>query len=74
MKGGEAEQYENIEVVFVRGAKATLTIYEDEEEVEKVSLISSKFTRDELNNLMESKGFMKTTASDVDENLVQAEL
>jgi len=58
LKEGEAEQYENVEVNYVQGRKAVLTIFEDEEVVESITL-SEYSNREEMHNLMAEKGFTK---------------
>lgn len=58
LKGGEAEEYENVEVRYIKGRKAILTIYDDEQELEKVTLSDYK-TREEMHKMMVGKGFAK---------------
>lgn len=67
-------EYEGVEVVWIRGAKATLHIYENGNEVEEVGMYELK-TRDEILKLMEEKGLHKKSQEDLskEKSLHQAE-
>ncbi|KAL3763666.1 hypothetical protein ACHAWU_009090 [Discostella pseudostelligera] len=54
------ELYQNVEVNFISGKKAILTIFRDGNEDEKVTL-SDYDDRDKLHELFEQKGFKKYT-------------
>lgn len=58
LKGGEAEEYENVKVTFIRGREAIMTIFEDEKEVEQVQL-SKLETKADMHALFVEKGFRK---------------
>ena len=58
LKGGEAQQYENLLITYVKGKRAVLTIYNDHEVVEKIKLTEYN-DREVLHNLMAEKGFVK---------------
>jgi septal ring factor EnvC (AmiA/AmiB activator) len=66
LKDGEAEQYEGVEVEYVHGNKAVLTIYKDGEQQEEVTL-SDYPSKTEMRALMEEKGFVKKSAADIEE-------
>ena len=53
---GEAEYYQNVVVVFVKGESPVLTIFEDGEEIEQINLLPYN-DKDELHALMQEKGF-----------------
>ena len=63
LKDGEAESYRNVEVKFIHGRKAVMTIFEGEsaearddwEEKEKITL-SDLTTKEEMHALMVEKG------------------
>lgn len=55
MKDGEAESYEGVTVEYIHGRKAVLTIFEEEEELEKITL-SDYQTKEEMHALMVEKG------------------
>jgi len=75
LKDGEAESYQNVQVKFVPGRKAIMTIYEsgdgddDEEEswVEKEQVVLSDYkTKDEMHALMVEKGFQLKSPEEVE--------
>ncbi|KAK1732504.1 hypothetical protein QTG54_016787 [Skeletonema marinoi] len=76
LKDGEAESYQNVQVKFVPGRKAIMTIYESgddddegEEEswVEKEQIVLSDYkTKDEMHALMVEKGFQLKSPEEVE--------
>jgi hypothetical protein len=56
IKYGGAEAFQNVEIEFIRGRKAVLTIYHDGEEHEQVEL-QSLGTKKEMHQMMLDKGF-----------------
>jgi len=52
-----AESYRNVEIVFIHGRQAVLTIFEDGAEKEKITLSDYK-TQEEMHNLFAAKGFL----------------
>jgi len=57
---GEADSYEGIEINFVRGREAKLSIFDDEGGlIETVSLKELK-TLEEMHEMMNAKGFKRT--------------
>lgn len=80
MKDGEAEWYEGVEVTYIHGKKAVLTISENGEEREKVTLSDLK-TKEEMHEMMVEKGFVRksdeeieaATARRLEENRVEEE-
>lgn len=74
MKLGEAEEYENVEVTYVSGKKAILTIFDDDQEIDRIALSEYK-TREELHEMMVKKGFKKKNQEeDQNEDKVKDEL
>jgi hypothetical protein len=57
LKGGEAETYENVEITYIHGRKAVLTIFHNGEEQEKVDL-SALPMRDDMHAMFLEKGFV----------------
>lgn len=55
LKDGEAESYHGISVEYIHGRQAVLTIYDDEEEIEKITLSDYK-TKEEMHALLVEKG------------------
>jgi len=55
LKGGEVENYEGVEVEWIRGRKAVMHIYEDGKEVEKVDIYELT-THAAIVKTMEEKG------------------
>jgi hypothetical protein len=55
LKDGEAESYVGVTVEYIHGRRAVLTIYEDEEELEKITL-SDYATKEEMHALFVEKG------------------
>ena len=64
LKGLGAEMYRNVEIEYIHGRPPTLTIYEDDVEIEKVTLTDYK-TRDDLHNLFLEKGFVKKSPEEI---------
>jgi len=62
LKEGEAETYKNVEVRYIKGRKAILTIFENDEELEKIVLSDYK-NREEMHEMMLEKGFVKKDAT-----------
>ncbi len=58
---GEVTDYEGVDIEWIRGRKAVMTIFKDGAEVEDVALYDLK-TREEMHKLMVEKGFQKKTA------------
>ena len=56
--------YHNVEIEYIHGRTATLTIYEDGIEVEKVTLSDYK-TRDEMHQLFQAKGFVMKSPEEI---------
>ena len=66
LKDGEAESYRGVEVKYIHGKKAVLTVYEDGEEQEKITL-SEYNTKEEMHQLMAEKGFEKSSEEEIKE-------
>lgn len=66
LKGGEAEQYQGVEVEYVHGRKAVLTIFRDGEQLEEVTL-SDYRSKTDMHALMVEKGFVKKSAAEMEE-------
>ena len=64
LKEGEVAEYEGVEVEWIRGKKAVMHIYEDGNEVEKVSLYLLT-ERDQIIKVFEEKGFQKKTQEQI---------
>ena len=64
LKDGDALEYKNLEVTFISGRTATLYIYEDGTETEKI-LISSYKTKSAMHELLKSKGFEKRSPEEL---------
>jgi hypothetical protein len=69
MQDGEAESYRNVEVEFVPGRQAKMTIYEDgviangeEAPIDMTLLV----TKEDMHKLMVDKGFEKLTAAELE--------
>ena len=58
MKGREAEWYQNVEVKYIRGRQAILTIYKDGKEQKRIKL-SDLQTKEEMHELMKAEGFVE---------------
>jgi len=71
LKDGEAEWYYNVSVKYVGGKKAVLTIYDGDEEKEKVTLSDYK-EKEEMHAMMVEKGFAKKTNEEIEQ--VKAEI
>jgi hypothetical protein len=63
---GEAIQYHGVEVEYVQGRSAILTIYRDGQEQEQVTMIDYK-TKEELHTLMVNKGFRRKSDEEIEE-------
>ncbi|KAH0561719.1 selenoprotein M-like [Cotesia glomerata] len=53
----DVPEYGNVEFKHITGAKPELVLYDNDDEVERLAL--SKLTRDECNELLQSKGFRR---------------
>jgi hypothetical protein len=58
---GEVSEYEGIDIEWIRGKRAIMTIFKDGEREEEVALYELR-TREEMHKLMVEKGFQKKTA------------
>eukprot|EP00592_Proboscia_alata_P004642 CAMPEP_0194371858 /NCGR_PEP_ID=MMETSP0174-20130528/20227_1 /TAXON_ID=216777 /ORGANISM="Proboscia alata, Strain PI-D3" /LENGTH=143 /DNA_ID=CAMNT_0039150097 /DNA_START=40 /DNA_END=471 /DNA_ORIENTATION=+ len=61
-----AEMYQNVEIEFIYGTAAVLTVFDDGVEVETIMLADYE-TRAELDALFKEKGFKLKTASEISE-------
>jgi hypothetical protein len=66
LKDGEAEQYKGVEVEYVHGRKAVLTIYKDGEQQDEVTLSDYRL-KTEMHALMVEKGFVKKSNEELAE-------
>jgi hypothetical protein len=66
VKFGGAESFQNVEVEFVKGKKAVLTIFHDGVEKEEVTLQTMK-TEEEMHQLMLDKGFVLKQEEELEE-------
>lgn len=71
LKEGGVDEYRNVEVEFIHGKKATLYIYEGEEEneddaVEEIVLSDYK-TQEEMHKLLQSRGFERKSEDEIAE-------
>lgn len=66
LKDSEAEEYQGIDIEYVHGLKAVLTIYKDGEEQEQITLSDYK-TKEEMHALMVEKGFVKKSDEEIAE-------
>jgi hypothetical protein len=57
LKGGEAETYQNVEIKYIHGRKAVLTIFHDGEEQEKIKLYKLR-KREDMHAMFLEKGFV----------------
>uniref|UniRef100_A0A7S1CUW2 Selenoprotein F/M domain-containing protein n=1 Tax=Cyclophora tenuis TaxID=216820 RepID=A0A7S1CUW2_CYCTE len=64
LKGYEAEEYRGVEVEYVHGRKAVLSIFHDGELQEEITL-SELGTREEMHALMVDKGFQKMSEEEI---------
>jgi hypothetical protein len=64
LKSGEAESYKNVEIEYIHGRKATLTIFHDNVQVEKVELSLQK-TQQNMHELFVSKGFVLKSKEEI---------
>jgi hypothetical protein len=69
---GHVDEYRDVEVVFIPGRNAVLTIFEDGQEQEKVMLSAIK-TKDEMHKLMSDKGFERKTKEEIDAKMADKE-
>lgn len=72
MKGGEAETYHNVEIKYIPGRKAILTIFHDGEEHEKIELSGLK-QREEMHAMFLEKGFVKKSDEELEAIRLQLE-
>jgi hypothetical protein len=63
--GFEVYEYVGVEVEFVHGREAVLTIYHDGEEQEQVNLLQHASTKAELHELFQSKGFTRLSEEEI---------
>jgi len=74
LKGGEVENYEGVEVEWIRGRKAVMHIYEDGKEVEKVDIYELT-THAAIVKTMEEKGLrLKSTQQLLRERVLKRDL
>ena len=66
LKDSEAEEYQGVEVEYVHGRTAVLTIYKDGEEQEQITLSDYK-SKEEMHALMVEKGFVKKSDEEIAE-------
>jgi hypothetical protein len=72
IKYGGAEAFHNVEIEFIRGRKAVLTIYHDGEEHEQVEL-QSIGTKKEIHQMMLDKGFTLKSEEEIAEMQARGE-
>jgi len=60
---GEITEYKGVEIEWIRGKKAVMTIYEDGVKKEDIELYKLE-TREQMHKLMQDKGFEKKTQED----------
>lgn len=65
LKSYEAEEYRGVQVEYIHGRRAVLSIYHDGELQEDVTLSDLK-TREEMHQLMVEKGFEKMTPEEIE--------
>ena len=65
LKLGHAESYQNVEIEYIHGRKATLTIYHDDEKVETVVLSDLK-NHEEMHALFVEKGFQLKPENEIE--------
>jgi hypothetical protein len=65
LKDGEAESYQNIEIKYIHGRKAILTIFHDGEEQEKIELSQLK-QREDMHAMFLEKGFVLKPAEEIE--------
>lgn len=65
LKLGHAESYQNVEIEYIHGRKATLTIYHDEKIVETVVLSDLK-NHEEMHALFVEKGFQLKPENEIE--------
>jgi hypothetical protein len=65
LKGGEAESYQNVEIKYIHGRKAVLTIFHDGEEQEKIELSVLK-KREEMHAMFLEKGFVLKSEEEIE--------
>jgi len=66
LKGLGAEMYRNVDIEYIHGRTATLTIFEDGVEVEQIILSDYK-TRDDMHALFQEKGFVRKSSEEIAE-------
>jgi hypothetical protein len=62
---GEAESYRNVDVEFVPGRHAKMTIYEDGVAGETIDM-TALITKEDMHKLMVDKGFEKLSAAEIE--------
>ena len=62
---GEIEAYKDIEIVWKRGKKAIMSIFDDEMKLIKDVKLYELKTRDEMHKLLVDKGFLKKSNSEI---------
>lgn len=66
LKDGEAEWYTGVEVTYIHGRQAVMTVFDDGEETEKITLSEVK-TKPEMHAMMVEKGFGKKSEEEIEE-------
>jgi hypothetical protein len=66
MKDGEAESYRNVEVEFVPGRHAKMTVYEDGVAVGEPIDMTAVLTKVDMHQLMVDQGFTKLSAAELE--------
>jgi len=61
---GHVDEYKDVNVIFIPGRNAVLTIFEDGQEREKVVLSSLK-TKEDMHKLMVEKGFERKSEEEI---------
>jgi len=72
LKDGEAEWYKGVEVTFIQHRQAIMTVFEDGEEKEKITLSDVK-TKPEMHAMMLEKGFEKKSEEEIEDLKKQKE-
>lgn len=65
LKLGHAESYQNVEIEYIHGKKATLTIYHDDEKVETL-VLSDLQNHEEMHALFVEKGFQLKPENEIE--------
>jgi hypothetical protein len=72
LKGGDAESYEGVTIEYIPGRTAILTVFHDQEQVEKVQLSSLKSQQD-MHDMMKEKGFTLKSPEEIAKLKVELE-